>query len=88
MSLPEQGLVSEKPLLSQDNVKGKELLMVLLSLKSMKLDDSIFSSNLFTNLQDFTIVLPDAGGVGRINPFAVIGRETNPQTPIATPLNR
>lgn len=68
-------LTTEKPILLQDNVKGKELLKILLSLKNIKLDDEIFSSALFTNLQDMTITLPDVGGKGRKNPFAPIGSD-------------
>src|SRR4051812_37237432 len=63
-----QTLVTETPVLSQDTVKGKELLRVLLSLNGIKLDDSIFSDPLFTSLQDFSIALPDIGTPGRQNP--------------------
>ena len=66
-------LITEKPILLQENVKGKELLKILLSLNNIKLDDEIFSSPLFMNLQDMTITLPDVGGKGRKNPFAPIG---------------
>ena len=68
-------LNAEKPLLQQENVKGKELLKVLLSLNNIKLDEEIFSSSLFASLEDFTIVLPDIGVSGRKNPFAPIGLE-------------
>lgn len=68
-------LTTEKPLLAQSDVKGKDLLRVLLSLNNIKLDEEIFSSDLFTSLEDFTIVLPDAGPSGRKNPFVPIGKE-------------
>ena len=66
-------LTKDVPILAQDNVKGKDLLRVLLSLKNIKLDEEIFSSKLFISLQDFTITLPDTGTPGRNNPFAPIG---------------
>lgn len=74
---PEQGtpLVTETPLLSGQDVKGRELLNVLLSLNNITLDDEVFSSPLFENLQDFSITLPDTGATGRGNPFAPIGVE-------------
>src|SRR5258708_1033251 len=68
-------LVKEPPILSQDQVKGKDLLKVLLSLNGIKLDEEIFSSPLFTSLQDFTLTLPSSGGIGRSNPFAPIGTD-------------
>lgn len=68
-------LVSERPALLAENVKGRELLRVLLSLRNIKLDESIFASPLFTALEDFTIILPPSGNVGRPNPFAPIGQD-------------
>lgn len=68
-------LVKEPPLLSQEQVKGKDLLKVLLSLNNIKLDDEIFSSPLFTSLEDFTLTLPSSGPIGRRNPFAPIGSD-------------
>ncbi len=73
-------LIAEKPLLQQENVKGKELLKVLLSLNNIRLDEEIFSSPTFTSLEDFTIVLPDFGTSGRENPFAPIGLEAGETT--------
>lgn len=77
-------LATEAPLLLQSNVKGKDLLRVLLSLKNIKLDEEIFSSNLFTGLEDFTITLPDAGISGRKNPFAPIGKDSATQAPTSS----
>jgi len=70
----EAQLAPQAPILSQ-NVKGRDLLKVLLSLDSIKLDEEIFSSPLFTSLEDFTLVLPTTGTTGRKNPFAPIGAE-------------
>ncbi len=69
-------LKKDIPALSQENTKGKELLAVLLSLNNIKLDEAIFSSKLFTSLQDFTVNLPSVGTAGRANPFAPIGPES------------
>ncbi len=77
-------LTTEKPLLAQSDVKGKDLLRVLLSLNNIKLDEEIFSSELFTSLEDFTIALPETGPSGRKNPFAPIGKEGE-SGPKATP---
>ncbi|MBX4215778.1 hypothetical protein KW797_02425 [Candidatus Parcubacteria bacterium] len=67
-------LTVETPIAGQ-NVKGRDLLKVLLSLNGIKLDEEIFSSPLFTSLEDFTLALPSSGGTGRANPFAPIGTE-------------
>ncbi|MEK7582120.1 MAG: hypothetical protein AAB488_02225 [Patescibacteria group bacterium] len=71
-------LKKEIPALSQDNIKGKDLLVVLLNLNNIKLDEALFSSRLFTSLQDFTVSLPSAGTAGRANPFAPIEPESVP----------
>ena len=68
----------EKPVLSDESVKGRDLLKVLLSLRGIKLDEGIFASLLFTSLQDFGISLPTGGSVGRQNPFAPLGTEEAP----------
>lgn len=49
-----------------------ELIALLLELKALKLDDSIFSIPTFQSLQDFSQALvPEP--VGRQNPFAPLG---------------
>lgn len=65
------------------NDPGQEFLAILLNLKTIKLDQSVFNSNSFTHLQDFTRVIAPATNVGRPNPFAPIG--TDPQTVSAVP---
>ncbi len=57
---------------------AREFLTLLLSVKSIKLDDAIFSDNAFLSLRDSTIVLIPDGNEGRPNPFAPIG--TDPAT--------
>ncbi len=55
-------------------VQGREFLAALSNLKSLKLDDKIFSSPDFLSLQDFTSVI-EPQPKGRINPFAPVGQE-------------
>ncbi|OGZ04181.1 MAG: hypothetical protein A2648_01180 [Candidatus Lloydbacteria bacterium RIFCSPHIGHO2_01_FULL_41_20] len=72
---PSDVLTKKVSALSQEDTKGKDLLAVLLNLNNIRLDESIFSSRLFTSLQDFTINLPKTGTTGRVNPFAPISSE-------------
>jgi len=53
----------------------KDFLPLLLSVKSIKLDDSIFSDSAFMVLVDSNIVLIPEGNEGRFNPFAFFGVE-------------
>ncbi|HEY4715430.1 MAG TPA: hypothetical protein VIH31_02910 [Candidatus Paceibacterota bacterium] len=57
---------------------GQEFLSLLLNIRSIKLDDAIFSNPAFGVLQDYTIILVPEGNEGRINPFAPIGVDTSP----------
>jgi len=86
----EQNLVSSSPLntvvsdtntLNQDPAISKNLLSILLSVKSIKLDDSIFSNKAFVNLHDSSILLIPTGNEGRLNPFAPIGYDIVPTLP-------
>ena len=58
---------------------GKDFVTFLLSVKSIKLDDSIFSDPAFLSLKDSSILilLIDSGVMGRPNPFAPIGTDTS-----------
>lgn len=56
---------------------AKEFLDLLLSVKSIKLDDSIFSQNAFRSLHDSSITLIQDGTEGRPNPFAPIGTDVS-----------
>jgi len=54
-----------------------DFLAMLLSVKSLTLNDSIFSSQAFASLRDSSIILtPDNTTEGRVNPFAPIGSDT------------
>ncbi|MFA6324897.1 MAG: hypothetical protein WCX46_01575 [Candidatus Paceibacterota bacterium] len=64
------------------NAIGADFLATLLNVKSIKLDDSIFSSLVFTTLKDSSIELILGQTEGRPNPFAPIGTDilSNPNT--------
>lgn len=53
----------------------QEFLSTLLNVKSIKLDDSIFSDPAFATLRDSSIILVPDGNEGRANPFAPIGSD-------------
>jgi hypothetical protein len=56
----------------QSAIVGKEFLTTLLELRSLKLDESLFSDRAFTSLKDFSQELSPQPS-GRPNPFAPIG---------------
>lgn len=62
-------LVSDSDQVSETS---KELLATLANLKTIKLDDSIFSDPVFLSLTNFGVQLPPEN-VGRRNPFAPVG---------------
>ncbi len=49
---------------------------LLLNIKTIQLNDSIFSDSAFNNLRDNSIVLIPDGNEGRPNPFAPIGTDS------------
>lgn len=51
----------------------REFLPVLLNVKSIRLEDAIFSDDAFKSLHDSSILLIPDGTEGRPNPFAPIG---------------
>jgi len=65
---------------------GREFLTTLLNLEKFTLDDSIFLSNEFNSLRDFTIPIIPEGNEGRSNPFApFVGDSTQSQvSPVTT----
>ncbi|MDB5225226.1 MAG: hypothetical protein JWL87_178 [Candidatus Adlerbacteria bacterium] len=64
------------PLLSSDEANGspvsQEILATLGNLRTIKLDNSVFSDPLFVSLSDFGVTIPPAAA-GRRNPFAPVG---------------
>lgn len=61
---------------------SRDFLTMLLSVKGIKLNDSIFSDPAFSTLHDSTILLIPDGTEGRPNPFAPIGSDL-----MASPIN-
>ncbi len=61
------GVIDDNANLAQD------FLTLLLNVKSIKLDDSIFTDKAFISLHDSTIILTPDGDQGRPNPFAPVG---------------
>lgn len=57
---------------------NQEFINELLNIRSIKLNDEIFSLASFRALQDFSLNLIQPGNQGRENPFAPFGSETNP----------
>lgn len=83
----ETTILTDTSTIDQNSLIAKDLLSVLLSVKSIKLDDTIFSNIAFLNLRDSSISLTPLGDEGRLNPFAPIGFETVivPVMPVITP---
>jgi hypothetical protein len=65
---------------------GSDFVSVLLSVKNIKLDDSVFQNPAFLSLKDSTIILVQDGNEGRPNPFAPIGSEATVAPSINTGL--
>ena len=55
---------------------GKDFLNVLLDVKNIQIDDSIFKDQAFISLNDSSILLVPDGTEGRANPFAPLGSDT------------
>ncbi|HEU0085751.1 MAG TPA: hypothetical protein VFQ59_02225 [Candidatus Paceibacterota bacterium] len=76
-------LVSSNPAFAGDSTGQitQEFLSLLLSVRGIKLDDSIFSDKAFGSLRDSSVVLIPDGNEGRPNPFAPIGIDIAPVVP-------
>lgn len=69
-----------------DSSVARDFLTLLLNVKNIKLDDTIFSDNAFMSLRDSSIILTADGTEGRPNPFAPLGSDNiTPVTPIIPP---
>ncbi|MFZ2204973.1 MAG: hypothetical protein WAV23_00060 [Minisyncoccia bacterium] len=62
---------------TSDPITGSEFLAVLLSVKSLRLDDAIFSDPAYISLHDSSIELITDTTEGRPNPFAPIGSDVS-----------
>jgi hypothetical protein len=67
---------------SQTSEASRDFITVLLSVKNIKLDDSIFKDSAYLSLRDSSISLVQDGNEGRPNPFAPIGSETTVAPPV------
>ncbi len=56
---------------------GQDFLTVLLDVKNIQIDDSIFKDQAFLSLNDSSILLVPDGTEGRANPFAPLGSDTS-----------
>ena len=63
------------PVGAENSLLAQEFLTLLLSVRSINLDDSIFSDDVFYSLRDSSIVLIPDGNEGRPNPFAPLGSD-------------
>lgn len=61
----------------------QNFLSLLLNVKTIKLDDSIFSDPAFASLHDSSIILIPDTTVGRPNPFAQFGNDVTPSSATA-----
>ena len=61
-----------------------DFLSLLLSVRGIKLNDSIFSEKVWSSLRDSSVTLTPDGTEGRPNPFAPIGRDIEPVKPAPT----
>lgn len=71
---------------NKTSLVAKDFLTLLLNVKNIKLDDTIFSEIAFDSLRDSSIVLIPDGNEGRPNPFAPLGIDkiiSSPTSPIS-----
>ncbi len=61
----------------QDNTVAQNFLSLLLNVKNIKLDTSIFSDSALNTLHDSSILLIPDGNEGRPNPFAQFGSDNS-----------
>lgn len=72
-----RGLVSELSESPADAIVGRELLTMLLTLRSIKLDSAFFQNPVFGSLQDWSRPIdpqPLGRSLGRSNPFGDFGK--------------
>ncbi len=69
----------------ETSVISKDFLSVLLSVKGLKINDSIFSDPAFNALKDSSIILTPTQNEGRTNPFAPIGADSYVSNPVSVP---
>ena len=82
------GAISNTSAVVGENISiGADFLSTLLSVKNIKLDDSIFNNGAFSTLRDSSIELIPDQNEGRPNPFAPIGSDILPANTQTNALN-
>jgi hypothetical protein len=75
---------SSSPNESDQNLANtKNFISLLLNIKDIRLEDSVFSGQVFSSLKDSSIILTSDGNEGRSNPFApieVVNTESKKET--------
>lgn len=66
-------MASDATVSDQNSEVGRKFLTLLLSVKSIKLNDAIFSDKAFASLRDSSITISQDTPEGRPNPFAPFG---------------
>ncbi len=69
------GSSTDTSVTSKNPFIAKDFLTLLLNVKNIKLEDSIFSDQAFLSLHDSSIVITPDGTEGRANPFAPLGND-------------
>ena len=67
---------------TETNLANAEILRILGSIKSIQLNDGIFSNPVFHELKDAQFNIPKPVRVGRNNPFLPIGFDAISQAPV------
>ncbi len=83
-SSEQSGLQVTRPAGGGEIGVSRNLLTILLELRSISLDEKFFSDPLFRSLRDFGVELAPQP-VGRPNPFAPLGRDVRPTSGTTTP---
>lgn len=71
------------PLDAGESAVSDKFLALLLNMRTIKLDQSIFSDSTFTSLRDFSTTINPETNPGRVNPFAPIGIDAAGAVPLS-----
>lgn len=71
---------------SPETALAQDFLSLLLNVKNIKLNDTLFSDVTFTSLRDSSITLIPDGTEGRPNPFAALGSDNVPAAASLAPV--
>lgn len=85
-----QAVVTEN-IISVDSLEektvGRDFLVMIDKIKGIEIGDDLFKSTSWTNLQDFSIILPSDVG-GKTNLFGVINQSPATNAPVSTTTRR